>query len=108
MNRERRYRAFRRGDDGELSARCDVTSGPDVLDRGVLVRIHDDVTLDSHEYAIKVRGGEVARTRIVPGHRLAMNPGDAVPGIAGIQTCVSRCSAQPALKRSCPSQIAAA
>ena len=50
------------------------------------VRIHDDVTLDSHEYAIKVRGGEVARTRIVPGHRLAMNPGDAVPGIAGIQT----------------------
>ena len=41
------------------------------------MRIHDDVTLDSHEYAIKVRGGEVARTRIIPGHRLAMNPGDA-------------------------------
>ncbi len=50
------------------------------------VRIHDDVTLDSHEYAIKVRGTEVARGRVIPGHRLAMNPGDATPGLAGIPT----------------------
>jgi flagellar biosynthesis protein FlhA len=50
------------------------------------VRIHDDVALDSHEYVVRVRGAEVARGRIVPGHRLAMNPGDAIPGLAGIPT----------------------
>ena len=50
------------------------------------VRIHDEVSLDSHEYVIKVRGAEVARSRLIPGHRLAMDPGDAVPGLAGIPT----------------------
>ncbi|MBM3679658.1 MAG: FHIPEP family type III secretion protein, partial [Actinobacteria bacterium] len=52
-------------------------------------RVHDDVQLDSHEYAIKIRGIEVARSRVVPGHRLAMNPGDAMPGLAGIPTIES-------------------
>jgi flagellar biosynthesis protein FlhA len=50
------------------------------------VRIHDDVGLDSHEYAVKVRGAEVARGRVIPGHRLAMDPGDATPGVSGIPT----------------------
>src|SRR6478752_1375513 len=50
------------------------------------VRIHDDVGLDSHEYAVKVRGVEVARGRVIPGHRLAMDPGDATPGVSGIPT----------------------
>ncbi|MDX6562292.1 MAG: flagellar biosynthesis protein FlhA [Gaiellales bacterium] len=50
------------------------------------VRIHDEVALDSHEYVIKVRGAEVARSRLIPGHRLAMDPGDAVPGLTGIPT----------------------
>jgi flagellar biosynthesis protein FlhA len=50
------------------------------------VRIHDDVGLDSHEYAVKVRGVEVARGRVIPGHRLAMDPGDATPGLSGIPT----------------------
>jgi flagellar biosynthesis protein FlhA len=50
------------------------------------VRIHDDVALDSHEYAVKVRGVEVARSRVIPGHRLAMDPGDATPGVSGIPT----------------------
>jgi flagellar biosynthesis protein FlhA len=50
------------------------------------VRIHDDVQLDSHEYVIKIRGVEIARSRVIPGHRLAMNPGDALPGLAGIPT----------------------
>jgi flagellar biosynthesis protein FlhA len=35
---------------------------------------------------VKVRGVEVARSKIVPGHRLAMNPGDALPGLSGIPT----------------------
>jgi flagellar biosynthesis protein FlhA len=74
---------------GTLLARVGVIRRQIAAELGMViapVRIHDDVTLDSHEYAIKVRGSEVARTRIIPGHRLAMNPGDAVPGIAGIQT----------------------
>jgi flagellar biosynthesis protein FlhA len=50
------------------------------------VRIHDEVDLDSHEYVVKVRGTEVARGRIMAGHRLAMDPGDAVGTLAGIPT----------------------
>jgi flagellar biosynthesis protein FlhA len=50
------------------------------------VRIRDDVTLDSHEYVMRVRGSEVARGGIMAGHHLAMDPGDAVGRLAGIPT----------------------
>jgi flagellar biosynthesis protein FlhA len=50
------------------------------------VRIHDELGVDSHEYVIKVRGSEVARGRIMPGHLLAMDSGDAAPGLQGIPT----------------------
>ncbi len=50
------------------------------------VRIHDEIDLDSHEYVFKVRGAEVARGRIVAGHMLAMDPGDAVGKLQGIPT----------------------
>jgi flagellar biosynthesis protein FlhA len=50
------------------------------------VRIHDELGMDSHEYLLKVRGSEVARGRIMPGHLLAMDPGDAVGGLQGIPT----------------------
>jgi flagellar biosynthesis protein FlhA len=50
------------------------------------VRIHDELGLESHEYVLKVRGSEVARARIMPGHLLAMDPGDAVGGLQGIPT----------------------
>jgi flagellar biosynthesis protein FlhA len=50
------------------------------------VRIHDELGLDSHEYVVKVRGAEVARARIMPGHLLAMDPGDAEEGLRGIPT----------------------
>ncbi|MGH2856177.1 MAG: flagellar biosynthesis protein FlhA, partial [Solirubrobacteraceae bacterium] len=50
------------------------------------VRIHDEVDLDSHEYVCKVRGTEVARGRVMAGHRLAMDPGDAVGNLSGIPT----------------------
>ncbi|MDX6522226.1 MAG: flagellar biosynthesis protein FlhA, partial [Gaiellales bacterium] len=74
---------------GALLGRVRVIRRQVAADLGMViapVRIHDDVMLESHEYAIKVRGSEVARSRIIPGHRLAMNPGDATPGIAGIPT----------------------
>jgi flagellar biosynthesis protein FlhA len=50
------------------------------------VRIHDELGLDSHEYVFKVRGSEVARARIMPGHLLAMDPGDAAGPLQGIPT----------------------
>jgi flagellar biosynthesis protein FlhA len=50
------------------------------------VRIHDELGLDSHEYVLKIRGSEVTRWRIMPGHLLAMDPGEALPGLHGIPT----------------------
>jgi flagellar biosynthesis protein FlhA len=50
------------------------------------VRIHDELGLESHEYVFKVRGSEVARARIMPGHLLAMDPGDAAGGLQGVPT----------------------
>jgi flagellar biosynthesis protein FlhA len=58
-------------------------------DLGVLipaVRIHDELGMESHEYAVKVRGAEVTRGRIMPGHLLAMDSGDAVGQLQGIPT----------------------
>jgi flagellar biosynthesis protein FlhA len=50
------------------------------------VRIHDELGMESHEYVLKVRGSEVTRGRIMPGHLLAMDPGDAAGGLQGIPT----------------------
>ncbi len=50
------------------------------------VRIHDELGMESHEYVLKVRGSEVTRGRIMPGHLLAMDPGDASGTLQGIPT----------------------
>ncbi len=50
------------------------------------VRIHDELGLDSHEYTLRVRGSEVARGRVMPGHQLAMDSGEAVGEVAGVAT----------------------
>jgi flagellar biosynthesis protein FlhA len=50
------------------------------------VRIHDELGLDSHEYVMKVRGGVVARGRVMPGHQLAMDSGEAVGQLPGVPT----------------------
>ena len=74
---------------GALLARVGVVRRQLAADLGIViqpVRIHDDAALQSHEYSVRVRGSEVARGRIIPGHRLAINPGGAVVDIAGIPT----------------------
>jgi flagellar biosynthesis protein FlhA len=74
---------------GSLLARIGVVRRQVANELGLVigpVRVRDDVSLESHEYLVRVRGVEVARTRVVPGHRLAMDPGDAVGGLAGIPT----------------------
>ena len=51
-----------------------------------LLRVHDDPMLDSHEYVIRVRGAEVARYHLVPGHLLAIQSGPVVAPIQGLAT----------------------
>ncbi|HEV2997967.1 MAG TPA: flagellar biosynthesis protein FlhA, partial [Solirubrobacteraceae bacterium] len=50
------------------------------------VRIHDELGVESHEYVLKVRASEVARGRIMPGHLLAMDSGEATGELQGIPT----------------------
>jgi flagellar biosynthesis protein FlhA len=71
---------------GTLLSRVSVIRRQIASDLGMVippVRIHDELGLDSHEYVLKVRGTEVARGRLMPGHQLAMDPGDAVGTLAG-------------------------
>jgi flagellar biosynthesis protein FlhA len=71
---------------GTLLSRVSVIRRQIASDLGMVippVRIHDELGLDSHEYVLKVRGTEVARGRLMPGHQLAMDPGDAVGSLAG-------------------------
>jgi len=50
------------------------------------VRIHDELGLDAHEYVLRVRGSEVARGRVMPGHQLAMDSGEAAGQLPGVPT----------------------
>jgi flagellar biosynthesis protein FlhA len=68
------------------SARCAASWPPTSASSSRPVRIHDEMALDSHEYVVRVRGTEVARSRITPGHLLAMDPGDAFGQLAGLPT----------------------
>ncbi|MBS1869729.1 MAG: flagellar biosynthesis protein FlhA [Actinobacteria bacterium] len=71
---------------GTLLSRVSVIRRQIAADLGMVippVRIHDELGLDSHEYVLKVRGSEVARGRLMAGHQLAMDPGDALGQLAG-------------------------
>jgi flagellar biosynthesis protein FlhA len=77
------------GTGGSLLARVGAVRRQVAAELGAVippVRIHDDLALGSHEYALKVRGNEVARGSVMAGHQLALDPGDAVGQLAGIPT----------------------
>jgi flagellar biosynthesis protein FlhA len=77
------------GSGGSLLARVGVVRKQIASQLGVViapVRVHDEATLESHQYVMRIRGGEVARGRVVPGHQLAMNPGDVAGDLPGIPT----------------------
>jgi flagellar biosynthesis protein FlhA len=77
------------GPTGSLLRRVSLIRQQLATDLGVVippVRIHDDLGMESHEYVVKIRGSEVTRGRIMPGHLLAMDPGDAVGKLHGIPT----------------------
>jgi flagellar biosynthesis protein FlhA len=74
---------------GTLLARVKTIRRQIASELGVVippVRIHDEVGLDAHEYVVKVRGAAVAQGRILAGHQLAMDPGDAVGQLSGVPT----------------------
>ncbi|HEX4760327.1 MAG TPA: flagellar biosynthesis protein FlhA [Thermoleophilaceae bacterium] len=74
---------------GSLLARVKTIRRQIASELGVVippVRIHDEMGLDAHEYVVKVRGAEVAQGRILAGHQLAMDPGDAVGQLQGVPT----------------------
>jgi len=50
------------------------------------VRVHDEPGLEAHEYAVRVRGARVAGGKLLPGHLLAMDSGEAVGQLAGVPT----------------------
>ncbi len=50
------------------------------------VHLRDNLRLEGSEYRLLLRGEEIARGRVVPRQLLAINPGDAVPGIKGHAT----------------------
>ena len=74
---------------GSLLARVSAVRKQIASELGTVVptvRIHDEIGLSSHEYAVKVRGVEVARGSVMAGHQLALDPGDAVGQLQGVPT----------------------
>jgi flagellar biosynthesis protein FlhA len=50
------------------------------------IRIRDNMQLQPSEYVIKIKGVEVSRWKIMPGHLLAMSTNANMPKIQGIET----------------------
>jgi len=79
----------------------DVNQGGTVLERikalrrqmaqelGIVVppiRIRDNLQLPANTYRVQLRGEEIARSEVMPGMFLAMNPGTATDDLAGTPT----------------------
>jgi flagellar biosynthesis protein FlhA len=80
---------------------ADATQGGDILDRVIairkqialelglvipIIRIRDNVNLESNEYMIKLKGNEIAQGEIFLNHFLMLVPDDEDHGIIGIET----------------------
>jgi flagellar biosynthesis protein FlhA len=74
---------------GELLERIKSIRRQFALDMGVIVppmHIRDNLQLKPNQYSIIIKGVEVTGAELMPGHFLAMNPGDAKAEIQGIPT----------------------
>ncbi|MCM3763576.1 flagellar biosynthesis protein FlhA [Neobacillus niacini] len=80
---------------------ADVSQGGDILDRVIairkqialelglvipIIRIRDNVNLESNQYVIKLKGNEIASGEIFLNHYLMLAPEDEDHGITGIET----------------------
>ena len=75
---------------GTLTQRIGAVRRQIAAELGVVigaVRIHDDPMLESStEYVVRVRGADVARYHLTPGHILAIESGQVTSHIQGIST----------------------
>jgi len=74
---------------GDLFDRLIMIRRQIALELGVVVpmiRLRDNIQLESSEYVIKVKGAEVAHGQIMFDHYMAMNPGTAEGDVEGIET----------------------
>lgn len=84
-----------------LISMVDASQGGDLLDRIVMirrqcaldlgiivpiVRLRDNVQLNTRQYAIKIKGLEVASGEVMPDHYLALKPDEVEEPIDGIET----------------------
>jgi flagellar biosynthesis protein FlhA len=76
------------GADGDLLERIRLLRRQFATDLGVIVppiRVRDSGGLSATQYAIKVRGTEVARGEVFPDRLLAMNATDTEDGVEGLE-----------------------
>ncbi|OGP21312.1 MAG: flagellar biosynthesis protein FlhA [Deltaproteobacteria bacterium GWA2_55_10] len=74
---------------GELLERVKAIRRQFAEDMGIMVpavHIKDNLQLKPSEYVFFVKGVEVARGELLAGHSLAIDPGNAEPGLEGVQT----------------------
>ncbi len=50
------------------------------------IHIRDNLQLGANRYSIRLKGAEIAGGDVLPDHRMAMNPGDVVEEIEGVDT----------------------
>jgi flagellar biosynthesis protein FlhA len=75
--------------DGELLERIRSIRRQFALEMGFILppmHVRDNLQLKPGEYAVLIKGIEVARAEMMMGHHLAMDPGDAKVKIDGIDT----------------------
>jgi flagellar biosynthesis protein FlhA len=74
---------------GDLYDRLVMIRRQIALELGVIVpiiRLRDNIQLDSNEYLIKIKGNDIASGNIVFDHYIAMSPGSVEGKIEGIDT----------------------
>ena len=77
------------GQDGELLERIKSIRRQFAQDMGIVVpplHIRDNLQLNPAEYAVLLKGVQIARGELMPGHSLAMNPGTAEGTMPGLPT----------------------
>jgi flagellar biosynthesis protein FlhA len=75
--------------DGELLDRIRSIRRQFALEMGFIVppmHVRDNLQLKPGEYSVLIKGIEVARSELMMGHLLAMDPGDARGGVEGVET----------------------
>ena len=74
---------------GDLLERISLLRKQAALELGILVppiRIRDDIRLPANEYVVKLRGAEIARGETMPRFLLALDTGNVMRPVEGIET----------------------